>query len=147
VLDAIPPVHAEPAGAGRSRLGAPSGTSLLLVVVEQLFTQGTMSSRCRGIGDLAGVPHCLVHPDDAARLDVPDRALVELAAEHGAVVLQARLSDSTLPGQVLVPRGYENAPVQALVRWPHPAALVQVRPLAPGTANVDPPHGDVRRPR
>jgi NADH-quinone oxidoreductase subunit G len=138
VLDPIPVVPVDTAGSARpARASAtpalhtgPAG-SLLLVVVEHLFTQGSMTGRCRGISDLAGVPHCLVHPDDARRLEVADRALVELTTDHGSVALQARLSDATVPGQVLAPRGYEHAPVQALVRWPHPAAWVQVRPLAP----------------
>ncbi len=127
----IPPVQAEAAGTPRA---APSGedtqaAELLLVLLDQLFTLGTMSGRCRGVTALAGTPHCLIHPDDAARLEVPDRSLVELTTGSGAAVLQARISETTPSGQVLVPLGYESVAANALVRWPLAATAVQVRPL------------------
>ncbi|MDR7521994.1 MAG: NADH-quinone oxidoreductase subunit NuoG [Armatimonadota bacterium] len=139
-LSPIPPVSVQ-AGALRrpearpdEEPGRTEASGLHLVLTEQLFTQGVMTGRCRGITDLAGAPHCLIHPDDANRLGIRDRSLVELATAHGAVVLQARTSDVTLPGQVLVPRGYDAVPVHTLVRWPHPAAAVAVRPILPAAA-------------
>ncbi len=111
--------------------GSPRGESpaLLLVPVDHLFAHGSMTGRCRGVADLAGAPHCLVHPDDAGRLGILDRRLVELVTAHGSAVLQARLSDVTVPGQVLVPRGYEGVAINALLRWPHAFIEVEVRPL------------------
>jgi len=102
---------------------------MLVVAVAHLFTQGVMTGRCRGITELAGAPHCLIHPDDAARLGVSDRALVELTTAHGAVVLQARVSETTVPGQVLVPRGYDGLPPRAVVGRPDALTPVDVRPL------------------
>lgn len=105
-----------------------------VVLVEQLFTHGSMTGRSRGIRDLAGAPHCLIHPDDAARLAVTDRGLVEIRSPHGAVVVQARVAREAPAGQVLLPRGYDEVPVHALVRWPETAARAEVRPLvATGT--------------
>jgi NADH-quinone oxidoreductase subunit G len=110
--------------------GAPAeGAALILAPIDHLFTQGTTTGRCRGITALAGAPHCLIHPDDAARLGVAPGALVELVTEHGAAVLQARVTDATVPGQVLLPRGFDAVPAYALVRWPHAVAAVAVRPL------------------
>jgi anaerobic selenocysteine-containing dehydrogenase len=93
-----------------------------------------MTGRCRGVASLAGAAHCLVHPEDASRLGVTDRSLVELATAYGRVVVEARISDATPPGQVLVPRGYRGAPVHELVRWPHAAAAGEVKPLVPAAA-------------
>ncbi len=97
-----------------------------------------MTGRCRGIAELAGAPHCLLHPTDAARLGVTDRVLVALATDSGSIVLQARLSDDTVPGQVLVPRGFDTVPVSALVRWPATETRVEVRPLVPAPAGGTP---------
>ncbi len=119
-----------------SRAGHAS--SLLLVVTDRLFTAGNMTGRCRGIAELAGAPHCLLHPTDAARLGVTDRVLVALATGSGSIVLQARLSDDTVPGQVLVPRGFDTVPVSALVRWPAIETRVEVRPLVPAPVGGTP---------
>jgi NADH-quinone oxidoreductase subunit G len=125
----IAPIEPAAVEASSSAAATMGGTGLLLVPVDHLFTQGATTSRCRGVTVLAGAPHCLIHPDDAARLGVEDRALVELATAHAAVVLQARVADVTAPGQVLLPRGFDVIPAYALVRWPHAVAVVAVRPL------------------
>ena len=88
-----------------------------------------MTGRSRGIRDLAGAPHCLIHPEDAARLAVTDRGLVEIRSAHGAVVVQARVVREAPAGHVLLPRGYDEVPVHALLRWPEAAARAEVRPL------------------
>jgi NADH-quinone oxidoreductase subunit G len=132
----LPPVRA--AGGGvvtyLSDLDTPGrgdARGLVLVLADRLFTHGTMTGRCAGIAALAGTPHCLVHPDDAARLGVADGALVRLQTAHDAVVLQARVSAVTLPGQVIVPRGFDRVPAHTLVAWPDGIAEVEVRPVEP----------------
>jgi anaerobic selenocysteine-containing dehydrogenase len=90
-----------------------------------------MTGRCPGIAALAGTPHCLVHPDDAARLGVADSALVRLRTAHGALVLQARVRAATVPGQVIVPRGFDRMPSHTLVAWPDGVAEVEVWPVEP----------------
>jgi len=138
VIAPIPPVRPSQvalAPAGSFGPGArPNPAALVVVAVDHLFTQGTMTGRCRGVAGLAGAAHCLVHPDDARRLGVTDRSLVELATACGRVVVQARISDATPAGQVLLPRGYEGARAHQLVRWPHAAAAVEVRPLLSAAA-------------
>jgi NADH-quinone oxidoreductase subunit G len=131
----IDPVTAETPAPAASGAGASGGDAsvgapeMVLVSVDTLFTQGEMTRRCRGITDLAGAPSCAIHPHDASRLAITDRALVEVSTPHGALVIQARVSDETPPGQILVPRGYDYLPVHALFRWPHATAPVEVRPL------------------
>jgi formylmethanofuran dehydrogenase subunit D len=90
------------------------------------------------VTELAGAPHCLVHPDDAAGLGVADRGLVELTTSHGSVVVLAQVSEVTVPGQILVPRGYDSVRATALVRWPHAAVEVRVRPLVLAAAGGAP---------
>jgi NADH-quinone oxidoreductase subunit G len=102
---------------------------MLVAAIAHLFTQGVVTSRCRGITELAGTPHCLIHPEDAARLGVPDGGLVELRTEHGTVVLQARVSTTTVAGQVLVPQGYDAVPARSLAGEAHVPTPVEVRPL------------------
>ncbi|MDI6771652.1 MAG: NADH-quinone oxidoreductase subunit NuoG [bacterium] len=121
-----PVARIEPAAAG-----AGASPSLIVVVADRLFTQGSMAGRCRGLIELAGTAHCLIHPADAARAGVTDLGLVEMVTEHASVVVQARVSDVTLPGQVLVHRGYDGVPVHALARWSPAPAGVEVRPVAP----------------
>lgn len=131
--DAIPsPVPAGSAAPASAAGGDGDGPSpLILVLADRLFTQGAMPARCPGVAGLAGAPHCLIHTEDAARLGVGDRSLVELATEHGSAVLQARVGAATVPGQVLVSLGYDDVPAGALVRWHDPAPAVSVRPLEP----------------
>ncbi|HEU5298965.1 MAG TPA: NADH-quinone oxidoreductase subunit NuoG [bacterium] len=101
-----------PAGAGTVR---PPDGSLTLIVGEALFDRGAMSARSGAIADLAGEPWALLHPEDAARVAVADGEPVVLTSRRGSVALRARLSTAILPGQVFVPRGYDAAPVSALV--------------------------------
>ncbi len=141
VLSAIPPVRvpaaapegrptAVPATQQDGRAASASGNGrLTILIAERLFTQGGMKGRCPGISALAGPPHCLLHPVDATRLGIADGALVRLANASGSIALVARLSEDTLRGQVVVPRGFDGVPVHALVRWPSSVAEVEVRPL------------------
>ncbi|MDR7417775.1 MAG: NADH-quinone oxidoreductase subunit NuoG [Armatimonadota bacterium] len=125
----VPPVRLDGLTGSGDGSAVIATDGLLVVAADHLFTQGTMTGRCQGVTALAGPPHCLVHPDDAVRLGLTDRAPVELTTTHGRLVLQARVSDATPAGQVTVPRGYESAPVQRLLQWPHVAAPVEVRLL------------------
>ena len=134
----VPPRAAASAGPAPSTLGrgapgdaSPSGDAggLWVILIDRLFTHGSMTGRSRGIRDLAGAPSCSIHPDDAARLGVIDRALVEIRTPHGAVVVQARVSRETPLGHVLLPYGHDEVPVQTLLRWPDTAVRAEVRTL------------------
>ena len=137
-LDAVVPVDPVPVlpplAAGEASGAGLDGEGILVLPVDTLFTRGTMTGRCPGIAGLAGPPRCVVHPDDAVRLGLVDGALVEVATATGAVVLQARISDETPSGQVLVPRRAGGTPVGRLVRWPQIAARGTVRAVLPAAA-------------
>ncbi|MDR7482579.1 MAG: NADH-quinone oxidoreductase subunit NuoG [Armatimonadota bacterium] len=120
-----------PAAPETAAAAGSDGDRLTVLPVDALFTRGTMTARCPGVAELAGPPQCVVHPDDAARLEIADGALVQVATAAGAVVLQARVSDETPAGQVLVPRRAEGLPIHHLVRWPEIVARATVRALVP----------------
>ncbi len=123
---AVPQHEARAASAPADRA---TDARLTLLIIDRLFTQGSMKGRCPGITALAGSPHCLLHPADAERLGVADGALVRLANASGSIALVVRHSSGALRGHVVVPRGFDGVPVQALTRWPSSAAEVEVRPL------------------
>jgi anaerobic selenocysteine-containing dehydrogenase len=50
-----------------------------------------------------GPPHCILHPDEAAKRGLADGAPVLLYHDRGAVGLVLKISDEILPGMVLVP--------------------------------------------
>ncbi len=131
-ISPIPPVRVPAASAPAAvpQVGRVGETlRLVLLITDHLFTQGSMKGRSPGIAALAGAPHCLLHPADAVRRGIFDGALVEVRTATDAIVVQARLSDQMLPGQVIVPRGFDSVPAHALVRWPSSTADVEVRPL------------------
>jgi predicted molibdopterin-dependent oxidoreductase YjgC len=107
-----------PADAGR----------LALVVGTRLFDRGTMALRCPGVRGQAGEPFVGLHPDDARRLGVVDAAACEVRSPRGALRLAARVLPTLHPGHAYVPRGYESAPVSALMDERGPVA-VTVRPV------------------
>ena len=55
-----------------------------------------------------GKPRCtlLVHPDDAARLDLKDGAPAEVASRAGTVTIAVEVTDSIRPGVVSIPHGW-----------------------------------------
>ncbi len=131
-----PPPAPAPIGGGEPPAQEPPAQEqgLVLLRVDRLFAAGSMSGRCRGLAGVAGPPHCVVHPSDAARLGVEDGALVELAAGDALLAVVARVGDATLPGQVLLPRGYDALPVNGLPAGADGWTRVALRPLRPRTA-------------
>jgi len=96
---------------------------------ETLFDRGSMSARSGAIADLAGEPWALLHPDDASRTAVQDGDPVVIASRRGSIALRARVSAAILPGQVFVPRGYDAAPVNALIDLTDAVTRVRVAGL------------------
>ncbi len=120
---------AGPAGAGPAT--ARDG-ELLLVAGTRLYDRGTMALRCPGIRGQAGEPFVGLHPDDAARLGVTGGAMCEVRSPRAAIRLAARLLPGLHRGHAYVPRGYEAAPVSALLDE-HGPVSVAVRPAgSPG---------------
>jgi len=108
------------AGAGRpaftSRAAdAPPREGLVLVTGTRLFDRGTMARRCPGIRAQAGEPFVALHPDDAARLGVVEGMACEVRSARGHLRVAARIWPGLRPGQAFIPRGYETAPVHALL--------------------------------
>ena len=89
-----------------------------------------MSARSEAIAGLAGAPWALLHPEDAGRLGVGEGDTLVLTSTHGSIALRAVVRPALLPGQVFVPRGFDAAPVNALVDATGPASRVRVELLA-----------------
>ncbi|MGR3363641.1 MAG: molybdopterin-dependent oxidoreductase [Maritimibacter harenae] len=91
-------------------------------------------------------PFLDIHPDDAARLELSEAALVRVENGRGSAILRARVTDSVRPGQVFAPMHWtgETAPsarIDALVppvvdpvsgQPESKAATVSVAPFAAG---------------
>jgi len=122
---------------------AAAGDSLVLIPGSALFDQGSMSSRSGAIADLAGAPWALLHPHDAARLGLSEGDGIVLSAANGSLALRAILSPAVLPGQVYVPRGYDAAPVNALIDASQPVSRVRVHGLAAVAGAAGAPEGGV----
>ncbi|TMJ07373.1 MAG: hypothetical protein E6H02_11535, partial [Bacillati bacterium ANGP1] len=99
----------------------------------RLFGRGTMAVHCPGIRNQAGEPFLALHPDDAGRLGLADGAPCEVRSPRGALRLAVRIWAGLPRGQVYIPRGYEAAPVNALLDDRGPVA-VTVRALAAAEA-------------
>jgi len=133
-IDAVLPLAAprpsDNAPAGDLSSAAPGDGSLLLIPGSALFDQGSMSARSEAIAGLAGAPWALLHPEDAGRLGVGEGDTLVLTSTHGSIALRAVVRPALLPGQVFVPRGFDAAPVNALVDATGPASRVRVELLA-----------------
>ncbi len=111
--------------------GTVSGYPLTLFSGEVLFDRGSMTSRCPAISDLAGEPSALVHPDDAARYGIGAGDVMVLTSARTTVVVRAQLSTAILSGYVYLPRGFDGAPVNALVDLAVAGTPVRIAGLAP----------------
>jgi anaerobic selenocysteine-containing dehydrogenase len=49
-----------------------------------------------------GQPHALIHPSDAVKYDINDGASVRLSSEQGSVIHQAKVTNASSPGVVIV---------------------------------------------
>jgi len=144
-IDAIVPL-ATPAQAGsgpralksEGRPAAADGDyPLVLIVGEVLFDRGSMSGRSPAVADLAREPWAMLHPDDAAKVTVAEGDPIILTARRGSIAVTAKVSKAVMPGHVYIPRGYDAAPVNAIVDLSESVARVRVRPLAAAGAQGD----------
>jgi NADH-quinone oxidoreductase subunit G len=106
-----------PEAPGRAdQAGALYGSEYPFVVFvgDVLFDQGSMTSRCPAIADLAGVPWTLIHPADAQRAGIGDGSAVAVTSPRSTVVVRAHISTDIPPGTIYLPRGFEGIPVNAL---------------------------------
>lgn len=73
-------------------------------------------SRKSALSAFANEPYCLMHPDDAARLALPDRARVRISSRRGAIETTLRVSAEVAPGELFMPFHFAESPVNALTR-------------------------------
>ncbi len=106
---------------------------LTLISGDVLFDRGAMTSRSPAIADLAHEPWALLHPDDAARLRIAEGEAVFVQSRRGSVAVRAKLSSAILPGHAFLPRGFDDAPANALGDLADPVTRVRVTVLAPVT--------------
>ncbi|MGH7095493.1 MAG: molybdopterin dinucleotide binding domain-containing protein, partial [Stellaceae bacterium] len=76
---------------------------LRLLTAPGYFQAHTTYSGVEFLRRREGAPHCIVHPDEAAKRGLADGAKVRLYNERGAVGLILRVADEVQPGVVLVP--------------------------------------------
>ena len=126
------PRRAPGSGASAPSAAVPEG-AVILLTGSRLFDRGTMAVRCPGIRNQAGEPFVALHPDDAGRFGLADGAPCEVRSPRGALRLAVRIWAGLPRGQVYIPRGYEAAPVNALLDDRGPVA-VTVRALAAAEA-------------
>ena len=130
-----PPAITLPAGQSPVLTAAP-GTApaaadggLILLTGTKLFDRGTMALRCPGIRTQAGEPFVALHPLDAGRLRLEDGDPCEVRSPHGALRLAVRRWPGLHRGHAYVPRGFDTAPVAALLDEDGPVSI-EVRALA-----------------
>jgi predicted molibdopterin-dependent oxidoreductase YjgC len=101
----------------------------VLIAGDVLFDRGSMSGRSPAIADLAHEPWAMLHPDDAAKVTVSDGDPIVLTARRGSIAVTARVSKAVPPAHVYVPRGYDAAPVNAIMDASEAVTRVRVRAL------------------
>ncbi len=135
----IPPLDRESTPReGRDTVPRRSASSpdypLILFTGDVLFDRGSMTSRCPAIADLAGEPWALVHPEDAARYGLAHGDVAALTSRRNTLVVRAQVSTAIQPGQVYLPRGFGEAPVNTLIDMADGATAVRIAALVPAGA-------------
>lgn len=108
--------------------GVEEASGLVVVPAPPLFRKGGMSSRCRGLPELAGEPWVGVNPEDARALGLRDGDQVEVEAAGATARVKLRVTEDVLAGHVLVPVGFPEFPRAA---WAGGRAWARVRALQP----------------
>jgi len=80
------------------------------------YHTSTMSRRNKALTDFANQSYLLMHPDDAARLDLKEGQRVRVASRQGAIDTRLNVSDEVLPGELFMPFHYSESPVNRLTR-------------------------------
>lgn len=87
---------------------------LVLLEGNSFFHLAPLTLRSPALLELESECRAEINPQDAASLDVADGDAVEVASANGALTFKVRVTDKILPGTVLVPHGFENAPANVL---------------------------------
>ena len=76
---------------------------LRLLTAPGYFQAHTAFAAVGFLRDREGAPHCVLHPDEAARRGLAEGQVVRLVNDLGAIRLRLRISDEVGPGVCLVP--------------------------------------------
>ncbi|MBW6396400.1 molybdopterin-dependent oxidoreductase [Roseomonas sp. HJA6] len=76
---------------------------LRLLTAPSYFQPHTAFAGVGFLREREGRPHCVLHPQDAARRQLTDGQVVRLFNDHGAIRLHLRVSEDVRPGICLVP--------------------------------------------
>jgi NADH-quinone oxidoreductase subunit G len=117
------PRVATPVASAGVNHGNGTGHGLEVVVSQAIYRTDGVTRRASALQahPLTVGPRALVHPDEAARLGVPDGAMAKLGNDAGTATLQVAVDDRVAPGCVWIESGYgATAPLAS--------ARVEVRP-------------------
>ncbi|MDD5224762.1 MAG: molybdopterin-dependent oxidoreductase [bacterium] len=71
---------------------------------------GQINSWMQGAPRLKGVANdCLVHPEDASRLNLAEGDMVRVTSRVGSVEIIVKVTDEIMPGVVSIPHGYHDS--------------------------------------
>ncbi len=106
-------------GQGSSPATAPSATSpptagLKLLATETLFGSELLSSLSAPLAVVTPAPYVLLHPAEAATLEMVEGAKVRLTTPFGFAIVELCLSAEMARGLVIAPR-LRGTPLEALV--------------------------------
>lgn len=88
---------------------------LILSVGRLLYDRGTVLARSGRVQKLVPAPLVLVHPADAAKLDLAEGDEVTVVSETGQVACAVTISDEIVPGVVHIPHNVTAAPLSVLL--------------------------------
>lgn len=88
--------------------------NLALVTGTVLYDGGTLFRMTPQMHDMAFGPAALLHPDDAARLDIAEGDAVVIRSRQGELALCAQFHPTVQPGTVWIPESLAGAAVDTL---------------------------------
>jgi anaerobic selenocysteine-containing dehydrogenase len=87
----------------------------------------------------SGQQWLLVHPDDAAAVQVIDNDIVDVKNDHGCIQARVRVTDDTRKGVAIVPHGFWRTPNSNT-----PGSVNVLNPMAPTILGKAPTFSDTR---
>lgn len=85
-----------------------------LVIGPVLYHSGKMTLRSDELLVMWPEPAVLIHPEDAARIEVEDGKTLTLSNARGRVETRARVTDKVAPGTLFFPEHFSSPPVKDL---------------------------------
>lgn len=117
-------VHATPPAAAGGPSGSQAGGTLLVVPVERLFAGGGTAAFDPAMERVRPEAVAIMHPTNAAALQLADGDLVVLQTADTSLQLTTRINAEVAPGTVQIVKGLPQAPANLL------GAVATVRPVA-----------------